>query len=119
VASFTVDLSELNRFEMDLGQVPADVTRQLRPVVAKTGFDVISNAQKIVPVDTGATKNSIGADFDSDGLGFTAGPTTDYSIYLELGTSRMAPRAFMGPSFDRFVPQAVAAAELVLGGILR
>jgi HK97 gp10 family phage protein len=119
VADFYADLSALNQFEMELDRVPADVTRQLRPVVRKTGFDVVGNAQKIVAVDTGATKNSIGADFDSDGLGFTAGPTTNYAEYLEFGTSRMAPRAFMGPSFDRFVPEAVDAAGEILGGILR
>lgn len=119
MASFTVDLSALNRFEMELGQVPADVTRQLRPVVKKTGFDVVGNAQRIVPVDTGNLKNGIGVDFDSDGLGFTAGPTASYGGYVEFGTSRMAPRAYMGPSFDRFIPQAVEAAGEILGGILR
>ena len=115
---FEMDLSEVNRLAFDLGRVGVRALPRIRKVVAKSGMDVVAGAQQIVPVDTGATKNSIGIDIDFGGLGFEAGPTTDYAIYLELGTSRMGPRAFMGPSFDRVMPAteealAEAAAESI------
>jgi HK97 gp10 family phage protein len=85
--------------------------------VQKTGHDVVRDAQAFAPVDTGNLRNSIGVDFDSDRLGFEAGPTASYAPYLEWGTSRMGPHAFMGPAFDRNVPAFIAASE-ELGGVI-
>jgi HK97 gp10 family phage protein len=60
-------------------------------------------------IDTGALINSISVDIDSDRLGGRVGPTVDYAIYQELGTSTQPGRPFMGPAFDRQLGPFVSA----------
>jgi HK97 gp10 family phage protein len=77
-------------------------------------FAVQANAMLIVPVDTGTLRSSISVEFFG---GLTSGgwmiaeigPETHYGKYVEFGTSRQAPQAFMGPSLDRIAPVFVAA----------
>lgn len=87
-------------------------------VVAKAKEDTVAGAQVICPVDTGNLKSSIGGDIDADGLGFEAGPTASYGHYVEYGTSRMAPQAYMGPSFDRVAAEVQPMLEQIADGIL-
>lgn len=101
--------SGLNRLEADLGRASFEAAAQAAAVVRKVGMDVVRDAQALCPVDTGFLKSSIGVDFDPDGLGFEAGPTAHYGKWVEEGTSRMAPHAYLGPAFDRNIPGAVAA----------
>ena len=46
------------------------------------------------------------------------GPTAEYGAYVEYGTSRMAPRAYMGPAFDRHAPDLVTAVEQIRDRLL-
>lgn len=87
-------------------------------VVQASGHDCVARMQAICPVDTGATKNSCGVDFEDGGLGWEAGPTTYYSPYLEYGTSKMAPHAFVNPAFDYAVADALPMFDQVVDGIL-
>jgi HK97 gp10 family phage protein len=93
----------------DLGKAGYTAAKRAQTVVAKTSQDIVALAQQLVPVDTSATKNSIDADFSPDGLAAEMGPTTHYAWYLEHGTSKMAPHAFMGPALDRHTPGFVDA----------
>ena len=82
-----------------------------RVIVRKTAMDIVRDAkaiahQKFSPQATGATANSIGtSDLRSVGtmgdLTVEIGPTTYYAWFVENGTSRMAPKPFMGPAADR------------------
>lgn len=101
--------SGLNRLEFDLLQASLVVAHQASRIVVKTGHDVVRDAQAMCPVDTGNLKSSTSVDFSHNGLAFEAGPTASYGKFVEEGTSRMAPHAFLGPAFDRNVPGAVAA----------
>ncbi|MGI5155822.1 HK97-gp10 family putative phage morphogenesis protein [Microbispora sp. CA-102843] len=105
----------INRLAFDLGRLGLTSITKVARVVRSTGERTVAGAQAIVPVRTGNLKNSIGVDFDPDGLGFEAGPTASYAPYVEWGTSRMAPRAFLGPAFDRAIADGVEALEEVLG----
>lgn len=89
-----------------------------KTVVQKSGHDVVAGAQAICPVDTGNLKNSIGVDFDDDGLGWEAGPTASYGMYVEYGTRYMAPQAYMGPAFDRVAAEVQPLLEQIADGIL-
>lgn len=107
------DVSELNRVAVDLGRADAAVVRRVRAVLARSAADIEREAKAFAPVDTGALRNSIGVDLY--GLDAVIGATANYGGYVEFGTSRMAPHAYMGPAFDRHVGafiDAVAAAAV-------
>lgn len=76
----------------------------------RTALTIEALSKQTVPVDTGATKNSIGSDIaetgsgDGYGIDVESGPQTDYAMFIEVGTERMPPRPFMGPAFDQAVP---------------
>ncbi len=88
------------------------IPEQTSAATRKSGLDIAARSQVTVPVDTGATKNSIDMDVLADGDGkveVEVGPTTWYAPLLERGTERMPPRPFMGPAFDAVEDTYVAA----------
>jgi HK97 gp10 family phage protein len=81
-------------------------------VVRASAHRVESLGKQFCPVDTGNLRNSIGTEF----LGYSGnvvaaeiGPTASYGHWVEYGTSRMAPRSFMGPAADIVGPDFAAA----------
>ena len=69
----------------------------------RAGSLLIENdAKGYSPVRTGNNRRSIHSDVVDGGSVISAkiGPSTDYGIYLEFGTRRMAPRPFMRPAFE-------------------
>lgn len=111
----SADASELNQLTRELGSSAATAGVKAARVVAKTAFDVTATAQQLVPVDTSATKQSIHPTLENGGLVAEIGPTTAYAPYLEYGTSRMPPHAFMGPALDRHVAEFVDALSQIGG----
>lgn len=115
------DMSEVNALARDLDAAGPRAVERSQVVVKKTGHDTVSDAETLVPVDTGNLKNSISVDFDADGLGFEAGPTAHYGGYVEYGTSnedesvRMSPQPYMNPAFDRRLTPAMQAFEQIVG----
>lgn len=104
----------LNRVAVDLDQATRKVSKQVEQIVRASGQQLVRQAQQFAPVDTGALRTSIGVDVTGnrkDELTATAGPTVSYAPFLEHGTSRMAPHAFMGPALDRVAPDFAAALE--------
>lgn len=111
-------IADLNRIAGDIAGAGATIAHRGSKLVRKTAFDIEATAKQLCPVDTGATANSIYSAFDDSELAAAVGPTTEYAPYLEYGTSRMAPHAFMGPAFDRHIPDFVAAARQLGAEIL-
>lgn len=116
--AINVTFGDLDRLAFDLTNAGPKVTRQGAEVLTKAARDVETIGAQLVPVDTGATKNSIGVD-SPEPLQRVIGPTTEYAPYLELGTARMGPRAFMGPAADRVTPGLVTAMGQLGAEVLR
>ena len=110
------DFSELNTLAVDLGKTGPLVVLRAQKVIIKTAHDIEATSKQMAPVDTGALRNSIGVDVYP--LQAVIGPTVNYAEFLEYGTSRMAPYAFMGPALDRHNPAFFAAMEIIAGDIL-
>lgn len=122
MASVSFDASELNKLAADLGIAAPRVGASAATVVRRTAAAIERDAKIFVPVDTGNLKNSISTDILGSGAGVEIeaqiGPTASYGVYVELGTSRMAPHAYMGPALDRNSPGFVDAMGQVVGDIL-
>ncbi|MGH3375986.1 MAG: HK97-gp10 family putative phage morphogenesis protein [Actinoallomurus sp.] len=108
----------INALAVDLKAAGPKAVERAKVVVEKSGHDVVAGAQAICPVDTGNLRSSIGVDFDGDGLGWDAGPTASYGLYVEYGTRYMAPQAYMGPAFDRVAADVQPLLEQIADGIL-
>lgn len=115
-------LDQLNRIAVDLAAAGAEGEKIASVAVRKTAFDIEATAEELVPVDTSATKGSIfasgpgGEPLGPGSLQAEIGPTTEYAPYLEFGTSRMAPYAFMGPALDRHAPEFAQAIRENIAG---
>lgn len=114
---------DLRKLAADIWKAAKGTGQRAQVVVRKTAIDIESTAKQIAPVDTGNLKGSIGhSDLRTVGrsgsLAVEIGPTASYGVFLEMGTSRMAPQPFMGPAADRHAPGfEQAMAQLGLEGL--
>ena len=84
-----------------------------------------AKAKEDVPVDTGATKNSINAKpvipflqvVRSGHKEWRIGPTTEYAPFLEFGTWKMAARPYMVPAIESERPKLVRAVKQLMSEI--
>jgi HK97 gp10 family phage protein len=114
--SFEMDMSELNTLAVDLGKVPGRMVPLARKVLEKSSADIERDAKMFAPVDTGNLRNSISRDLK--GLTAEIGPTASYAAWVELGTSRIGPHAFLGPAFDRHAGEFADALGKITEGLL-
>ena len=111
-------LDELNSIAADLRKAGFLAQWRAGQVVAKAALDVEAAAKGFCPVDTGFLRSSIGVDLDMAAASAVIGPTAEYGAFVEFGTSRMAPAAYMGPALDRVSPSFAAAIEQLGGDVL-
>lgn len=102
------DDGPLRALSADLTTAGREVGNRARAVVRKTAYDIEASAKALAPVDTGNLKGSIShSDLRIGNTGTLVaeiGPTANYGVFLEQGTSRMAAQPFMGPAADRHTP---------------
>lgn len=117
------DTGELRKLSASITKAAATTGIRAQMVVRKTARDITADAKQLAPVDTGNLKGSIGHS-DLRGVGRSGdlvveiGPTAHYGLFLEIGTSKMAPQPFMGPAANRREPGFLAAmAQLAEEGL--
>lgn len=86
---------------------------QLEAILEIAARNIELKAKDRVPVDTGATKNSISVT-KPRAFQRRVGPTTHYAPHLEFGTHRMPARPFIVPSAKSEEPRLQAAAVAML-----
>lgn len=108
----SIDTDQLNRLVADLGRKADGMDSRTSMIVRKAAFDIEAQAKEFAPVRTGFLKGSIVTRFSGQRLRLYSAQIVaeaNYSTFVEFGTSRMAPRAFMGPALDRVMPGFIAA----------
>lgn len=117
-----VDVSELRQVGADLEKNGGGVGAKSATALKKTAYDIEAGGKARARVDTGAMKNSISTTITGDGrfseITAEIGPTVDYGLWQEIGTSVMAGQAFMGPAFDQYYPPFEQAIAQIGGQIL-
>lgn len=117
-----VDVSDLNKLAVDLNSATGQIGAKASVAIRKTAYDIERDSKAFCPVDTGNLRASISTGFTGDGrfgvMEAEIGPTAEYAAYVEYGTSKMAPAAYMGPAFDRHAGELVTALEHIAGDIL-
>lgn len=110
------DFSELNKLAVDLGKVGPHVVPRARVILEKSSADIERDGKVFCPVDTGNLRNSISRDLK--GLEAEIGPTASYGSYVEFGTSRKGPAAYMGPALDRHSGEFEQALGMITDDLL-
>lgn len=108
-------VEELNTVEQAFARAGGRIGEKGARVVRAAALRVEATAKLFCPVDTGHLQSTIGVDYHGDGrsgaMEAAIGPTASYGGFVEFGTSRMAPHAYMGPALDRVAPDYVSACQ--------
>jgi HK97 gp10 family phage protein len=94
-----MDVSGLNRLTFEVGELTATGLARAQTALDVTLARIERDAKAFVPVDTGNLRASISRTVGH--LWGEVGPTAAYGAFVEFGTSRQGPAAYMGPAFDR------------------
>ena len=93
-----------------IGPLGDKVRGDIQRVLRLAGFNIERGAKLVVPVDTGATKNSIDPDFSNiRSLQVRVGAKTEYAPALEFGTVFRPARPFLTPALQSEGPKAAQA----------
>ena len=99
--SFSLNISYkgIKGAENALKQFPVEITDEMTNFLQDVGETVYQQMISLVPVDTGALRDSIDYNVEGDGtLNFEA--TEDYAGFVEYGTTKMDPQPFFNPPLD-------------------
>ena len=98
-----IDASELRALAKTLRRRAAGLPVRADRALRKATMDMVRDAAIAAPKDTGYLASSIGVDYPAQ-LKAVLGPTANYAIFVEWGTSRMSARPYMHPAVDRNLP---------------
>ena len=121
--SLTLDTSAARALGSRIADAGPRIGAAGSAVLRRTALAIEADAKALAPVDTGALRASISTTITGDGrsgrMSAEIGPTVEYGVYQEYGTSVMAGQPYMGPAFDRQVPSyADALAQLAAAAVL-
>lgn len=100
-------------FSSRIPQIIAGLEPKASAAVRKTVFDIEAGAKSRARVDTGAMRAGIGVEMSGPLSGEVIGHA-DYTIYNELGTSKMAAQPMLTPAAEEARPGFMAAMALLV-----
>lgn len=126
----TIDTSQVRALAARVGTAGLRIGAAGSKVLRRTAFAIEADAKVLAPNVTGYTpsgavsestgdlRNSISTTIRGDGrfgsMSAEVGPTVEYGLFQEVGTSVMPPQPYLGPAFDRHAPTYGLALAAVL-----
>ncbi len=97
-----IDGREVLALQQAFDTADGRVTKAVVEAVRESGKAVADTARGLAPKRSGRMARSITSKVTTRATDVTAevGPTAFYGHFVEHGTSRMAPRPFLGPALD-------------------
>lgn len=119
----TIDTSEVRALASRVGTAGPRVGAKAATVLRRTALAIEADAKALAPVDTGNLRSSISTALTGDGrtgsMSAEVGPTAEYGIYQEYGTSTQPGTPSLGPAYDRRIgPYSEALAQLAVQELL-
>ena len=111
-------MSDLDQLAADLAQAAVTVEREAPVVVGFAAGKVEQSARNRAPVRTAKLRGSIHTVRSLAGLSAEVVADSDHAVFVEYGTSRMAPEPFMAPAADDAETDFVAAMTALGGDVL-
>ena len=96
-------------------EITARFPGAVHKVIADTANSISEDAKFLCPVKTGALWGSIKTQINGASAKVTA--SMEYAGYVEFGTYKMAPRAFMRPAADINEPKFYAAMDALAANL--
>jgi len=113
----SIEITGMAELQKVLSSLSAQVKPQLQKGLMKTGLQIVRQAKKLCPVDTGYLRSAISANkIEGGGVMVTAGgggsvkgvtKDVEYAVYVEYGTRNMAAEPFFRPAIDQCMPNLV------------
>ena len=101
------------RFESNLREVQAELRHRRERATEAIGLYVEGEAKLLTPVDTGNLRSSISHKSDDEKA--VIGTNTDYSEFVEKGTSRQKAQPFLTPAAENNKDKITQLARRYLG----
>jgi len=96
-------------------KMPEKVTDE----ILRVGAQMEAYAKSIVPVRTGYLRSTIVFRAFERPLMFWFGATAPYASFVEFGTRFMAPRPYLRPALDAYLPRLMAAIKNGVWTVMR
>ena len=124
-SDFSMELFGLSELTAKLGQLRGQAREIAADEMYRGAQEILAASREIVPVETGALRDSGFADRPETHGDLIAlevgygGPTADYALYVHEGTSKMAARKFLERPTLELYPGIVRGIGHRLGRELR
>lgn len=117
------DVSEILELASDFKRAGGRVGKEVANNVRETTTAVERSAKRNAPVDTGALRDGITQTITGSGRGAgitgSVFSTETYGRFVEEGTSRQAPRPWLGPATTEHAAAFQRNIDKIINGILQ
>jgi len=109
MANFDVSITD------NTDEVKNALPQQIERALIAIGAVAEGRAKQYCPVDTGRLRNSITNVVEMSEQAVYIGTNVEYAAFVELGTSRMAPRPYLRPAATEHTEEYRQLLESALG----
>ena len=105
---FGLEVAGLEMVQRLMDEIPEKLKKSSEVITEEYALMMVTEAKRIVPVDTGHLRDNIFARQESQ-MKYLLLATPHYAAYVELGTCKMAAQPYMRPAVQKYLREYVAA----------